>query len=81
MIRLAELSLFLVPFGAYALWRYTVARGQPGPSPAVLAGITAGLVVFGITLAWFGVHSRLPPGTHYVPAEMRDGQIVPGHAG
>jgi len=81
MIRFAELALFLLPFGAYALWRRTVARGQPGPSPRVLSGILLGLMVFGATLAWFGVHDRLPPGTQYIPAVIRDGQIVQGHGG
>ena len=81
MIRLAELALFLAPLGAYALWRATVVRGQTGPSPRVLSAITAGLLVFGAALAWFGVHDRLPPGARYVPAQLRDGQIVPGHAG
>ena len=78
MIRLAELALFLAPLGAYALWRVTLARGLDGPSRGMLAAMLAGLLLFGAALAWFGVHQRLPPGTHYVPAELRDGRIVPG---
>ncbi len=81
MMRAAELALFLAPLGAYILWRATVARGQVGPSPQVLAIILGGLLLFGGGLAWFGVHERLPAGTHYIPAELRDGRIVPGHAG
>lgn len=81
MIRVAELLLFLAPMAAYALWRVTVARGQAGPSPRVLSAILLGLVVFGGGLAWFGVHERLPAGSRYVPAELRDGRVVPGHAG
>lgn len=81
MIRLAELLLFLAPIGAYALWRVTVARGQAGPSPRVLSAILLGLLVFGGGLAWFGVHERLPAGARYVPAALRDGRVVPGHAG
>lgn len=81
MIRFAELALFLAPLGAYVLWRSTVVRGEQGPSPQVLAVILAGLVLFGVVLAWFGVHDRLPPGARYIPAEMRDGRIVPGHGG
>ena len=81
MIRAAELALFLAPLGAYVLWRVTVARGQAGPSPQVLAAISIALLLFGGGLAWFGVHQRLPAGAHYVPAELRNGQIVPGHAG
>jgi len=81
MIRAAELALFLAPLGAYILWRATVARGQAGPSPQVLATIFIGLLLFGGGLAWFGVHERLPAGARYVPAAMQDGRIVPGHAG
>ena len=81
MIRAAELSLFLAPIAAYVLWRVTAARGQAGPSPRVLSAILLGLLLFGGGLAWFGVHERLPAGTRYVPAALRDGHIVPGHAG
>ena len=81
MIRAAELALFLAPLAAYVLWRVTVARGQAGPSPRVLSAILVGLLIFGGGLAWFGVHERLPAGSRYVPAELRNGEIVPGHAG
>lgn len=81
MIRVAELALFFAPLAAYVLWRVTVARGQVGPSPKVLSFILAGLLVFGGGLAWLGLHERLPAGARYVPAEMHDGRIVPGHAG
>jgi hypothetical protein len=81
MIRAAELALFFAPLAAYVLWRSTVARGQAGPSRRVLAAIFIGLLLFGGGLAWFGVHERLPAGAHYVPAAIRDGRIVPGHAG
>ena len=79
MIRFAELSLFLAPLAAYVLWRTTIRRGLPGPSRQVLIAILAGLLIFGAALAYFGVHERDPAGTHYVPAELKDGRIVPGH--
>ena len=79
MIRLAELALFFAPLAAYGLWRATVRRGLPGPSREVLLAIFAALLTFGATLVWFGVHERSAPGSHYVPAEFRNGQIVPGH--
>ena len=63
------------------LYRRTVARGEAAPSRQVLAGIAAGLLVFGAALSWFGVHQRLPPDARYVPARIEDGRIVPGHAG
>ena len=81
MVRAAEFALFLAPLAAYGLWRATVARCLDGPSPRMLAAILAGLVLFGAGLAWFAVHERLPPGSHYVPAELHDGRIVPGHGG
>lgn len=81
MIRAAELSLFFAPLAAYALWRVTAARWQAGPSPWVLSVILLGLLAFGGGLAWFGVHERLPAGARYVPAALRDGRVVPGHAG
>ena len=81
MIRAAELALFLVPLAAYVLWRVTAARRQAGPSPWVLSVLLLGLLLLGGGLAWFGVHDRLPAGARYVPAQLRDGQVVPGHAG
>ena len=80
MIRLAELLVFLAPLGAYLLYRRTVARGQTAPSRRMLAGIAVGLLLFGGVLSWFGVHERLPPDAHYVPARWENGNIVPGHA-
>ena len=80
MIRLAELMVFLAPLGAYLLYRRTIARGEVAPSRQVLAGIAAGLLVFGAVLSWFGVHERLPPDARYVPARIENGRIVPGHA-
>ena len=80
MLRLAELSLFLAPLAAYLLWRRTFARGVP-PSWPLLSLILAGLLLFGAGLAWFGVSERLPPGTRYVPPQLLDGRIVPGHGG
>jgi hypothetical protein len=79
MIRLGELALFLAPMAAYFLWRTTLRRGMPGPSPQMLGVILAALLLFGAGLAYFGIHERDPAGTHYVPAELRDGRIVPGH--
>ena len=79
MIRLAELTLFLAPVAAYALWRVALQRGLPGPSPQTLALILAGLLLFGAGLAWLSLAERAPAGSRYVPAELRNGQIVPGH--
>ena len=79
MIRLGELALFLAPLAAYALWRITVRRGMPGPPPGMLVAILAMLLLFGAGLAYFSLHERDPAGTRYIPAELKDGRIVPGH--
>ena len=78
-MRFAELALFFAPLAAYALWRFAATRGQPGPSPAVLSGILASLLLCGAVLAFFALRERGAPGTRYVPAVVRDGQVVPGH--
>ena len=78
-IRLAELGLLLAPLAAYLLWHFATRHGEAGPSRQALALILVVLLLFGAGLVWFGVHERAPPGTRYVPAELRDGRIVPGH--
>lgn len=78
-MRLAELALFLAPLAAYILWRVTVRRGLPGPSRRTLVVILAGLLLFGAGLAWTAIRERHPANSHYVPAELRNGRIIPGH--
>ena len=78
MIRLAELAVFLVPLAAFIVWRLALARGIPGPPPRQLAVLFAVLLVLGAWLSVVAVRERLPPG-EYVPAQVIDGRIVPGH--
>jgi hypothetical protein len=78
MLRIAALALFLAPFAAYLIWHLTAARG--GPSSAALAISACGLVVLAVALVWFAMRERLGPGEVYVPAQLEDGRIVPGHA-
>ena len=77
-MRLAELLLFLTPFAAFIAWRLTAGSG--GPSRALLIGAACVLAVLAGTLVWLSQRHALPPGAAYVPAELRDGRIVPGHA-
>jgi hypothetical protein len=77
-VRLTELLLFLAPFAAFIAWRLTAGSG--GPSRPVLIGAACVLVVLAATLVWLSRQNALPPGTAYVPAELQDGRIVPGHA-
>lgn len=46
----------------------------------MLIGAACVLVLLAATLVWLSREYALPPGTVYVPAEVRDGRIVPGHA-
>ena len=74
-MRWAELALFLSPFVLYAAWRLAAARAQP----ALLWGAVAAVTVLATATLWFGVARRLERGETYVPAQLEDGRIVPGH--
>lgn len=79
MIRLLESALFLAPLAAYLLWHTTFRRGLPGPSRRSLVAILAGLILLGAGLVWTSLSERHGGGTRYVPAQMQDGRIIPGH--
>ncbi len=78
MIRAAELAMFLAPLLGLVLWRMAAVRGMRAPPPRQLLLLLAGLVAIEAVLVTMAVRDRLPPG-HYVPPEVRDGRIVPGH--
>ena len=77
-MRLIEIALFLVPFGAFIVWRFLAA--QPGPAPAVIGSAAAGLALLAAALVWFAVREGARPNSVYVPAHMEDGQVIPGRA-
>ena len=79
MARFAELAAFLVPIAAFVLWRVALARGRSGPEPRQLAMLAVALLLFGAGLIYLAERDRLPPG-RYIPAQVVDGRIVPGHA-
>ncbi len=79
MIRAVELGLFLAPLGLYVLWRTTLARGKPGPTPQTLVLLLIALLAMGAGLVWSSFAERHPGNTRYVPAQLQDGQIVSGH--
>ena len=78
MIRAIELLLFAAPLGVYAMWRMGWFRNVRPTRQTLIVGL-AGLLALGAALAWAGLRERHPESSRYVPAEMRDGQIVPGH--
>ncbi len=78
MLRLTELALLLSPFLLFGVWRLAAAYNVPSAATLTVAA-GAVLLMLG-ALLWFSRESALPPGSLYVPAQLRDGRIVPGHA-
>ncbi len=75
MLRYAEIGFFLLPFALYAAWRVLGTRA----TPALLGAAAALVLLLGATVIWYGMDNSMPAGTRYVPAQVRGGQIVPGH--
>ncbi len=78
---LIELALFLTPFILYGALLLAT-KGSVVPehwSPRILAvlGVVA-LVLMGAGLVVFEGGRGAPAGTHYIPAEVRDGVFIPG---
>jgi Family of unknown function (DUF6111) len=77
MLRLTEIAMFISPFLLFGVWWFAAARGVPDTATvAVAAGVL--LVVFGVLL-WFSQEGSLQGNAVYVPAQLEDGRIVPGH--
>ena len=82
MIRavIEELLLFLLPFGAFALW--LMARRRSPLARAHWDGNVSWLVIAGLGLAIVGLlATALLTPRHmgaYVPAHMENGKLVPG---
>lgn len=79
---LVELALFLTPFVLYGALLIAT-KGSVVPeywSPRALAGlVVAALALMIVGLLLFEGGRSAPPGSHYIPAETRDGHFVPGH--
>ncbi len=75
MLRLSEVGLFLVPFALYVTWLVLRARTPPA---LVWAAVALTLAMAGGTV-WFGLARRLDRDERYVPAQVENGRIVPGH--
>ena len=71
--------VFLAPILGLVIWRVAIAQGLDGPRPRQLGAVLVGLLLLGAILFAFARHDALPPG-RYVPAEVRGGVLVPGHA-
>ena len=84
MIRLfsLEVALFLAPFVAYGLFLWATREGilHPESWPVrvlVMLTVTA-LVLTAVGFVMVAEFSGAPPGSTYIPAHMKDGQLVPG---
>lgn len=76
MLRFAEIGFFLLPFVLYVVWRLLGTRATSG----LLWATALLLAALAATVVWYGLQNSLPAGTRYMPAEVRGGEIVPGHA-
>jgi len=84
MARLVAFNVifFLLPFGIYAGWLFATrgtvaAKDWPVRTIAYLALGGAALMVVGLVA--FTHFTGAPPGSKYVPAQVIDGVLVPGH--
>lgn len=72
---LVEILLFILPFAAYALWRWLNPGVEPGPR-VVLAGLAGVLLMFLFAL-WYGLSVSMSPHERYVPAQLGpDGRVM-----
>lgn len=82
MRQLLLLLPFLLPFAGYALYLALAKRAET--SGRTLADTpwtwltVVGLALVALTLLALAVLSESDTGRDYVPAEMRDGRVVPG---
>jgi len=77
-----ELLLFLLPFALYAAFLFTTRAVVFDPKSwpmrhVLLLGIVAFLLVIG-SFVYLVHFSGAPVGTHYVPAHLENGRLVPG---
>lgn len=84
MIRVVAVTLGLValPFVLYAAYAYLTGRVDPergvfASAPTFWLSVTGMVLAIGM-LIWFAAFEGYDPGGRYVPAEIRDGQLVPG---
>ena len=77
-MRFVELALFVAPFVFFAAWR--LVGGGGGPSRKLVVMATCIVVALAGALYWFRREEAIAPGMRYVPAQLEDGRVVPGHA-
>ena len=74
---------FLLPFGVYAAWllatRGTVGTASDWPVRTIAYLAIGGAALMVIALVAFTQFTGAPAGSKYVPAQVIDGVLVPGH--
>ncbi len=77
MSRVIEIVLFLAPFLGFAAWRLLF----PSPLPPLwLMGGLGGFVVLMLAvLMWVWQLEAADGNRTYIPAQLRDGRIIPAH--
>jgi len=80
LLRFLEEATVLVPVALYFLWRFTLGRGE-APSRRAVALVATGVAALALMLFWIGTHDQGQPHAPYVPAQLRDGRVVPGRSG
>lgn len=78
MLRAGELMMILAPIGGIVIMYLVLVRGYR-ISRRMLVLAVLGVFAFGGWLTWLGTEDRLDPSTRYVPAVLRNGEIVQGH--
>ena len=77
MSRIIEIVLFLTPFLSFAAWRLLF----PSPQPPLwlMRGLACFVVLLLVALFWLRQRDAGDGNEAYIPAQMRDGRVVPAH--
>jgi hypothetical protein len=76
MIGVLEAALFLAPFVVWLAWRML----SPVLPRAALWAAMVTVAALALGAAWTASRPHLEHGQLYAPSQLRDGQIIPGHA-
>jgi Family of unknown function (DUF6111) len=85
MIRpvLTEIVLFLTPFVLYAVFLWATRAGVFHPDswswPVIVWLTIAALATVVVSFVVMAQFAGQPPHSPYVPAQLEDGKLVPGH--
>ena len=76
MLRVLEIILFLMPFAAYGVWLWSGRRF----TRELMWGTLGAMLVLVMAAGWLELSQAVPPELSYVPPQMENGRVVPGHA-